>query len=285
VVVQTAMEAGSFEALEVTEAACAKASSSPRCSSRRIRRSSRTSAAPPSATSPGSTTRTSPTRSTWPRSRSGCSTPWPRAGSIPGDPEERDLLWAAGLLHDIGVSVDYDDHHKHSRYLILSAGLPGYTTRETALIGQMARYHRKGSPGLGEFGPLARRGDEARVTRCSALLRLAEQLERARDRAVHGTRVEISDDAVCLRLEGEDAPARALGRPAAGDIFQRAFGRRLEVAREPVGALARAEQWIGGASRSGSRPRSPDGVTPRDVAARVAGVERESAGLAYTRRA
>ena len=30
------------------------------------------------------------------------------------------------MLHDIGMSVDYDDHHKHSRYLILNAGLPGF---------------------------------------------------------------------------------------------------------------------------------------------------------------
>jgi exopolyphosphatase/guanosine-5'-triphosphate,3'-diphosphate pyrophosphatase len=157
-------------------------------------------------------------------------------GLHPGDPEERDLLWAAGILHDIGVAVDYDDHHKHSRYLILSAGLPGYSTRETALIGQMARYHRKGSPGLGEFGPLARRGDEGRVTRCSALLRVAEQLERARDRAVQGTRVEISDEAVCLRLLGEEAPLARWAAQQQGDIFERAFDRRLEVAREPVRA-------------------------------------------------
>ena len=40
-------------------------------------------------------------------------------------PSERELLEAAALLHDIGVAIDYDDHHKHSRYLIFSAGLPG----------------------------------------------------------------------------------------------------------------------------------------------------------------
>ena len=38
--------------------------------------------------------------------------------------------------HDVGVAVDYDDHHKHSRYLILSAGLPGFSPREVALIAQ-----------------------------------------------------------------------------------------------------------------------------------------------------
>src|SRR3954451_13064823 len=82
------------------------------------------------------------------------------AGLHRGDPKERELLWATAMLHDIGTAVDYDDHHKHSRYLILSAGLPGFSPRETALVGQAARYHRKGNPGLGEFASLARGGAE-----------------------------------------------------------------------------------------------------------------------------
>ena len=90
------------------------------------------------------------------------------AGLHPGDPEERELVWATAMLHDIGVAVDYDDHHKHSRYLILNAGLPGFSPRETALIGQAARYHRKGNPGLGEFAPVARKGDAALLDRIAA---------------------------------------------------------------------------------------------------------------------
>ena len=107
---------------------------------------------------------------------------WDALGS--SDPAERELLWAAAMLHDIGMSIDYDDHHKHSRYLILNAGLPGFSPRETALIGQMARYHRKGTPTLGQFSALGEDGDEELLTRCSAVLRLAEQLERSRDQAV-----------------------------------------------------------------------------------------------------
>src|SRR4051794_4813639 len=34
-------------------------------------------------------------------------------------PEERELLWAASLVHDIGVAVNYDDHHRHSYYMTL----------------------------------------------------------------------------------------------------------------------------------------------------------------------
>ena len=75
-----------------------------------------------------------------------------RLGLHAGDPHERELLWAACMLHDIGMSVDYDDHHKHSRYLILNGGLPGFSPIEVAIIAQAARYHRKGMP---DPGPLA----------------------------------------------------------------------------------------------------------------------------------
>jgi exopolyphosphatase/guanosine-5'-triphosphate,3'-diphosphate pyrophosphatase len=152
------------------------------------------------------------------------------AGAHPADPRERDLLWAAAMLHDIGTAVDYDDHHKHSRYLILNAGLPGYTTRETALIGQIARYHRKGNPSLGPFAALARDGDEALVTRGAALLRLGEQLERSRDQAVHDVDVRVRDGKVALRLQAdEDVTIACWAAGRQGELFEQAFGRELSV--------------------------------------------------------
>ncbi len=155
-------------------------------------------------------------------------TMWDALG--PGDPEERELLWAAAMLHDIGTAVDYDDHHKHSRYLILHAGLPGFTPRETALIGQMARYHRKGSPTLGEYEPLARKGDQALLTRCSAVLRLAEHFERSRDQAVDEVHVQVDDGRVELVLEAhEDVSIARWGALKQRDLFEAAFGKRLEV--------------------------------------------------------
>jgi exopolyphosphatase/guanosine-5'-triphosphate,3'-diphosphate pyrophosphatase len=152
------------------------------------------------------------------------------AGLHPGDADERELLWAAAMLHDIGTAVDYDDHHKHSRYLILNAGLPGFTPRETALIGQMARYHRKGTPTLGEFEPLARKGDDRLLTRAAATLRLAEQLERPRDQTVRGARIDVRNGDVQLDLEAtEDVTIARWAAERQRDVFARAFGRELHI--------------------------------------------------------
>jgi exopolyphosphatase/guanosine-5'-triphosphate,3'-diphosphate pyrophosphatase len=155
------------------------------------------------------------------------------------DPAERGLLEAAAVLHDIGMSIDYDDHHKHSRYLVLSAGLPGFSPRETVLIGQMCRYHRKGSPGLGEHADLAEKGDQALLERCAAVLRIAEQLERARDQAVDAVDLACRDGVAHLRIRAHDGIA--VGRWAAErqtDIFEQAFGLRLEISEAPPGRPA-----------------------------------------------
>jgi exopolyphosphatase/guanosine-5'-triphosphate,3'-diphosphate pyrophosphatase len=152
-------------------------------------------------------------------------------GLHPGDRWERELLFSACVLHDIGMSVDYDDHHKHSRYLILNAGLPGFAPREVALVAQAARYHRKGMPNFGELSPLADDGDHARLDRLSILLRLAEDLERSRDQSVREAHVAADDGTIRLQLDA--AGSAAVERWAAQrevELFDRAFGRALEVA-------------------------------------------------------
>jgi exopolyphosphatase/guanosine-5'-triphosphate,3'-diphosphate pyrophosphatase len=154
-----------------------------------------------------------------------------RLGLHPGDERERELLWAASMLHDIGMSVDYDDHHKHSRYLILSAGLPGFSPVEVAIIAQAARYHRKGLPEPGPLSALFGEGDAARLDRCAVLLRLAEDLERSRDQLVRRASLSLNDGEVELRLiaDGESVvPRWAASREA--ELFNRAFARRLSVA-------------------------------------------------------
>jgi exopolyphosphatase/guanosine-5'-triphosphate,3'-diphosphate pyrophosphatase len=148
-----------------------------------------------------------------------------------GDPRERELLWAASMLHDIGMSVDYDDHHKHSRYLILNAGLPGFTPVEVAIVAQAARYHRKGSPDAGPMRALFGDGDRERLDRCAVLLRLAEDLERSRDQLVRATHLALDDDRVELRLvaDGDPVVPRWAASRETG-LFARAFGRELAVA-------------------------------------------------------
>ena len=182
-----------------------------------------------------------------------------RLGLHEGDPRERELLWAASMLHDIGMSIDYDDHHKHSRYLILNGGLPGFTPVETAIIAQAARYHRKGMPVPGPMAPLFGEGDAERLDRCAVLLRLAEDLERSRDQLVRGTSIALE------RRHGRAAPdrRRRVGRSALGRrpraravrarLPPRAVGRGLRRRRGVrCGGRGRASGWRRARARAGA---------------------------------
>ncbi|HZU61314.1 MAG TPA: Ppx/GppA phosphatase family protein [Solirubrobacteraceae bacterium] len=145
--------------------------------------------------------------------------------------DERELLWASAMLHDVGMTISYDDHHKHSQYLIVSAELPGFNPRERALIAQISRYHRKGNPKLGDMAGLAQTGDESLVERCAVILRLAEHLERGRDQSVKRVRLWANGDGVDLHLEADGdelvLPRWSIERYGDSEAFERVFGRRL----------------------------------------------------------
>ena len=143
---------------------------------------------------------------------------------------ERELLWAASMLHDVGMAISYDDHHKHSRYLIESAELPGFDPRERALIAQITRYHRKGIPKLGIIEAIAHDGDEDLLDRCAVILRLAEHLERGRDQSVSEARLDTNGDGVDLHLKAAGdltLPRWSVERYGDDEAFERVFERRL----------------------------------------------------------
>lgn len=145
---------------------------------------------------------------------------------------ERELLWAASMLHDIGVAIDYHDHHQHSAYLIINAGLAGYTHREISLIALITRYHRKGKPSLDEFTALMEKGDIKRLAQMSALLRLAEQFDRARDGAVQDIVIQTRGDSVTFRLHSaENVQVAIWSAEHHREAFEQAFGLKLELAQ------------------------------------------------------
>ena len=53
--------------------------------------------------------------------------------------------WPA-LLHDVGIYVSLRAHHKHSQYILAASQIFGLSNEETAIVSNIARYHRRGLP-------------------------------------------------------------------------------------------------------------------------------------------
>lgn len=101
-------------------------------------------------------------------------------------PRERELLWAAGILHNCGHYVSHSAHHKHSYYLIRNGELLGYTDGEIETIANLARYHRKSPPKKKHenYQNLTGKAERQIVEQLSAILRLASALDRRRSGAI-----------------------------------------------------------------------------------------------------
>lgn len=99
---------------------------------------------------------------------------------------ERELLWAAAILHNAGHYVSHSAHHKHSYYLVRHGGLLGYTDTEIEIIANLCRYHRKSPPKKKHenFRQLVGRRERQIVEQLSAILRLASALDRRQIGAV-----------------------------------------------------------------------------------------------------
>ncbi|MBW4664474.1 MAG: Ppx/GppA family phosphatase [Chroococcus sp. CMT-3BRIN-NPC107] len=93
--------------------------------------------------------------------------------------EERQLLWAAAMLHNCGYHVNHAAHHKHSYYLIRYGELLGYTETELEIIANIARYHRRSAPKKKHenYRNLSKNSRQL-VSQVSAFLRLAVALDR-----------------------------------------------------------------------------------------------------------
>ncbi|MCF4968423.1 Ppx/GppA phosphatase family protein [Nostoc sp. CMAA1605] len=93
---------------------------------------------------------------------------------------ERQLLWAAAILHNCGHHISHSAHHKHSYYLIRNSELLGYNETEIEIIANLARYHRKSPPKKRHenYRNLLNKQHRQVVSQLSALLRLAVALDR-----------------------------------------------------------------------------------------------------------
>ena len=149
-------------------------------------------------------------------------------------PGERTLLEAAGLLHDVGQLVSYRKHHKHSFQLIMHAERLGLSARDRLLVALISRYHRRTPPRRKhpEFAALPP-ADQQIVRRLSALLRVADGLDRGHTAPVDSLTTRLAQDALTIalvpRVPGTDLGLECWGGLRKADLLGKLLSRDVEI--------------------------------------------------------
>jgi exopolyphosphatase/guanosine-5'-triphosphate,3'-diphosphate pyrophosphatase len=114
---------------------------------------------------------------------------------------EREWLEYGALLHDVGVHISYERHHRHSYYLIKNGDLRGFDPQEIEVIALIARYHRQATPKKSHDGYGDLKGSVRKTVKfLSAMVRLAEGLDRSHAQALAGIDLYPRGDDYLARL-------------------------------------------------------------------------------------
>jgi exopolyphosphatase/guanosine-5'-triphosphate,3'-diphosphate pyrophosphatase len=146
-------------------------------------------------------------------------------------PADRDLLWAAAILHGIGLFIAQSGHHKHAAYLIRNSMLDGWRDDERALVAEVARYYRKAMPKPShlEYSALAP-GDRHRVDVLASLLRIADGLDIGHLGTVTDVGADLEDGGVRITAQAEsDVSGEVEAAMEKADLFERTFGLRVAI--------------------------------------------------------
>lgn len=159
------------------------------------------------------------------------------AGCVPGlghDPLDRAILEAAGLLHDTGMLVSYQGHHRHSEQIVLHNDLEPMPREWVERLATLCRHHRRKGPTQRHQG-FASLPEAARdsVMRLAGILRVADGLDRSHAGVVTDLRVTVGKRTLRIECDsgGIDMAAEIDAATRKADVLEEVTGLRVFVTR------------------------------------------------------
>lgn len=120
---------------------------------------------------------------------------------------DRKLLRVAALLHDVGITINYYDHARHSAYLVENARLFGLTHREQMLVAVIAGWHNGPSAKYVRnkiYSEFLDQHNWQTARKLALLLALAESLETTQLGLVRDVEPSITGSHASLKLLTND---------------------------------------------------------------------------------
>ncbi len=145
------------------------------------------------------------------------------------DRHARLILEIAAILHDIGSFIRASDHHIHSQYIIAHSDIFGLNKDDMNILSNVVRYHRSELPNSGHPGYASLpRSDRTMVLKLSAILRVADALDRGHSQHIQDFDIELTRDTLFLRAQGtHDITLERLALEEKVDLFEDIFGYKV----------------------------------------------------------
>lgn len=153
------------------------------------------------------------------------------------DFEDRKALEIASLLHDIGMQIEYYDHHLHGMYMLLYSRINGLRIKEHLKVAFLIGEHRTlGIQSIVEFYRIVFTKKELKhIENLSIFLKIGEQLDRSSYRLVEGTMVQLTSERVVIRLLAKEYPELEMAAvERQKEAFEKVFNRKCYFQHEVV---------------------------------------------------
>ena len=160
----------------------------------------------------------------------------------------RRLLETAALLHDIGITINFYSHARHSAYMIQNAKLFGLTHKEQIITSAIAGWHNGISKNYFKsrfYKEMLTENNWKLINKLSLLLALAESLDYSEMRLVHTLTPSFNKKNALLTLHAEHAPTIEMHQLKDHlSWFKKTFGVELkvEVIEDPEDMLLPSEK-------------------------------------------
>ncbi|MCG2587718.1 Ppx/GppA phosphatase family protein [Rhodohalobacter sulfatireducens] len=144
---------------------------------------------------------------------------------------DRELLEYACFMHDIGYHISHRKHHKHALYIIRNSDLKGFKENEIEIMANVSRYHRRSTPkSRHKHYDKLPKAEKQRVKKLSAIMRIADGLDRSHYQNVQGMTIEKTADQVIINIKTESDPQLEIwGAMRKNALFEEVTGRTLKI--------------------------------------------------------
>ncbi|MCF0241150.1 MAG: HD domain-containing protein [Treponema sp.] len=139
------------------------------------------------------------------------------------------LLEVAAILHDIGIFIHLNHHNVHSHYIIKNSEIFGLSETDRSLISQIAKYHRgKLQPQDDESFVLQPRTYRMTILKLTAVLRVADALDRSHSQSFEGVRMNLTGDVLNIKTDSKkNTVLENMALAEKGELFETVFGYKV----------------------------------------------------------